>query len=435
MKNLVIPCAAPSGNAMPVFLQKAPDGRRWIERCLEGMDCDAFDRIVMTFLKEDIERWGGLGQISSVLDRRIEYCLLDGQTDGPASTVYQTVVRMGVSGSMVVKDADCSICSGPLPLGSDFVVGIDVESLSEDVPRLKDKSFIVLNEQSRIIDIAEKQLKSGIISLGLYGFADVGDFLDAYAALGSPSYGISPIFVSYCVSYLIGFNANYFTYVEAESFASWGSPAERRSLARQGHACGLPSDGGRMCVMVDLDGTLFDTDSVNFMAYSKALESTGRFLSRDDYAGKCMGRKYTDFLPDMYPDLSLAELEGIHEEKQRAYASFLGHASKNEVLVSFLREIKPTCGICLVTTASRRNALDLLERFGMLELFDGFVFGEDVEQGKPSPEAYLKAMDLMGADADRCIAIEDSEAGLASARAAGLLVAKVSWHAKGMGNE
>ena len=71
----------------------------------------------------------------------------------------------------------------------------------------------------------------------------------------------------------------------------------------------------------------------------------------------------------------------------------------------------------------------------MLELFDGFVFGEDVEQGKPSPEAYLKAMDLMGADADRCIAIEDSEAGLASARAAGLLVAKVSWHAKGMGNE
>ena len=271
MKNLVIPCAAPSGNAMPVFLQKAPDGRRWIERCLEGMDCDAFDRIVMTFLKEDIERWGGLGQISSVLDRRIEYCLLDGQTDGPASTVYQTVVRMGVSGSMVVKDADCSICSGPLPLGSDFVVGIDVESLSEDVPRLKDKSFIVLNEQSRIIDIAEKQLKSGIISLGLYGFADVGDFLDAYAALGSPSYGISPIFVSYCVSYLIGFNANYFTYVEAESFASWGSPAERRSLARQGHACGLPSDGGRMCVLVDLDGTLFDTDSVNFMAYSKAL--------------------------------------------------------------------------------------------------------------------------------------------------------------------
>lgn len=109
----------------------------------------------------------------------------------------------------------------------------------------------------------------------------------------------------------------------------------------------------------------------------------------------------------------------------------MGHASKNEVLVSFLREIKPTCGICLVTTASRRNALDLLERFGMLELFDGFVFGEDVEQGKPSPEAYLKAMDLMGADADRCIAIEDSEAGLASARAAGLLVAKVSWHAKG----
>lgn len=158
-------------------------------------------------------------------------------------------------------------------------------------------------------------------------------------------------------------------------------------------------------------------------------------MSRDDYAGKCVGRKYTDFLPDMYPDLSLAELEGIHEEKQRAYASFLGHASKNEVLVSFLREIKPTCGICLVTTASRRNALDLLERFGMLELFDGFVFGEDVEQGKPSPEAYLKAMDLMGADADRCIAIEDSEAGLASARAAGLLVAKVSWHAKGMGNE
>lgn len=427
MKTLIIPCAAPSNGCMPIFMRKDLDGRHWIERCLDGIDIHSFERVVMTFLEEDVEMWDCLTVISSVLDSMIEFCVLDKQTNGPAATVYQTVLRMGISGSIVIKDSDCSIQSDLLPLGSDFVLGIDVESLDADVPHLKDKSFIVFNEQLQIIDIAEKQLKSSIISLGMYSFANVKDFLNAYEALDTPSYDLSSIYVSYCISYLIGLNANYFTYIEAESMKSWGSLVERRDLMA-GELFGRRFGGeSQMCVLVDLDGTLFNTDTVNYKAYSKALESMGYPLSYGTYLERCAGRKYTEFLLDIYPSLSSSDINSIHEEKQRVYPSFLKHALMNEVLVSFLFTLRPICKICLVTTASRRNASDLLKYFEIEELFDELVVGEDVEFGKPSPEAYLKAMSILGIKATRCVAIEDSEVGLQSARAAGLLTMIVNW--------
>jgi len=53
------------------------------------------------------------------------------------------------------------------------------------------------------------------------------------------------------------------------------------------------------------------------------------------------------------------------------------------------------------------------------DAFDVVVAGDDVEFGKPHPEAYLKAAELLGVDPADCIAIEDSVPGLASAEAAG----------------
>jgi HAD superfamily hydrolase (TIGR01509 family) len=74
----------------------------------------------------------------------------------------------------------------------------------------------------------------------------------------------------------------------------------------------------------------------------------------------------------------------------------------------------------LVTMSMRRMALAVVEQIPF-HAFDVVVAGDDVVLGKPNPEPYLKAADLLGVDPKQCIALEDSKTGLASAEAAGTL--------------
>lgn len=74
----------------------------------------------------------------------------------------------------------------------------------------------------------------------------------------------------------------------------------------------------------------------------------------------------------------------------------------------------------LVTTTSSDNINFALNRLGMQRLFDVLVCGDMVMRHKPEPEPYLAAVATLGVDPGRCIVVEDSPTGIASAKAAGL---------------
>jgi HAD superfamily hydrolase (TIGR01509 family) len=74
----------------------------------------------------------------------------------------------------------------------------------------------------------------------------------------------------------------------------------------------------------------------------------------------------------------------------------------------------------LVTMSMRRMALSVAERLPTGH-FDVVVAGDDVTRGKPHPEPYLRAAELLGVDIRDCVAIEDSLTGLTSAEASGAI--------------
>jgi sugar-phosphatase len=61
-----------------------------------------------------------------------------------------------------------------------------------------------------------------------------------------------------------------------------------------------------------------------------------------------------------------------------------------------------------------------------LPLPERFVTADDVENGKPHPEAYLKGAEILGASPETCVVIEDAPAGVQSAKAAGMRVVAVA---------
>jgi HAD superfamily hydrolase (TIGR01509 family) len=72
----------------------------------------------------------------------------------------------------------------------------------------------------------------------------------------------------------------------------------------------------------------------------------------------------------------------------------------------------------LVTMSMHRMAKQVVDAIGF-DCFDVIVAGDDVRQGKPHPEPYLRAAELLGVKAEDCVAFEDSLTGLRSAEAAG----------------
>jgi HAD superfamily hydrolase (TIGR01509 family) len=79
-----------------------------------------------------------------------------------------------------------------------------------------------------------------------------------------------------------------------------------------------------------------------------------------------------------------------------------------------------------LASSSNREIIDLvLERTGWAELFGVTVSSEEVARGKPAPDVYLAAAQRLGAPPERCVAVEDSSAGIRAARAAGMALVAI----------
>lgn len=170
----------------------------------------------------------------------------------------------------------------------------------------------------------------------------------------------------------------------------------------------------------DLDGTLFDTKEVNYFSYRDALLTYGIVLDREYFVTKCNGRHYTEFLPIIMGNAE--EIDSVHTQKKIAYQKNLDKARINSHLIRMIKLMKESYNTAIVTTASRKNTVDILKYFGCEDLFDLLITQEDVAEIKPSPEGYIKAMNYFGIDSTHTIIFEDSEVGVQAARYSGAAV-------------
>ncbi len=174
--------------------------------------------------------------------------------------------------------------------------------------------------------------------------------------------------------------------------------------------------------MFDMDGTLFDTKDVNYHSYKMALEELDYTISYDFYCKECNGRLYKQFLPEITNGASDEIIEKIHERKKELYDNFLDKAIINKHLFNIIELIKKEYNIALVTTASRKNTMDILKKFGKENDFDLILTHNDISKAKPDPEGFLKAMEYFNVQAADSLIFEDSKPGIEAAIASGATV-------------
>jgi mannitol-1-/sugar-/sorbitol-6-phosphatase len=191
--------------------------------------------------------------------------------------------------------------------------------------------------------------------------------------------------------------------------------------ARTGHA-----ETGRAAVF-DLDGTIVDSEPRSLQALRRLFGAhhvphdqalLRRFVGR---RGPEVFAELDHLFPGHQPAQLSAEVAAYFHEPGQPPLQVLPGAAELAARIHQLGD-----PLALVTSAGRRHAVPTLAGLGLLGLFEVIVAGDDVTVGKPDPEGYRRACDELGVAPSRCVAFEDSPAGLAAARAAGLYCVAVT---------
>lgn len=172
-------------------------------------------------------------------------------------------------------------------------------------------------------------------------------------------------------------------------------------------------------LIVDLDGTLFDTKDVNYYAYKESILPYGYDLEYQYYCDFCNGRHYTDFLPQIATDDETI-LSAIHNAKKKAYRKYLNKAVLNVGLLDIIKALRKVgYKTAVVTTASKQNCDDILDYYDLHDLFDLILTHDDVAMSKPDPEGFMQAMEYFHIKPQDTVIFEDSDVGLEAAERSG----------------
>lgn len=175
-----------------------------------------------------------------------------------------------------------------------------------------------------------------------------------------------------------------------------------------------------------MDGTLVDSEKLWDVSLSALYATFGGVMSRDTRtalvgasADETMVTVYSELGLELDPAAMAESIRWLHEHTAELFDDGLPWCDgAREMLESLAAERTP---MAVVTNTQRELAERALNSIGR-HYFSITVCGDEVPNGKPAPDPYLRAAELLGLEPAECLAVEDSVTGTAAAEAAGCAV-------------
>jgi HAD superfamily hydrolase (TIGR01509 family) len=178
-------------------------------------------------------------------------------------------------------------------------------------------------------------------------------------------------------------------------------------------------------VIFDMDGLMLDTEPVYRMAWQRACADCGYELP-DALHSRLLGLKTADaeqlLSQEFGRKFSVDNFRSLRREYEPAAFRSYGLRKKTglDELLTFLASRRIPKAVA--TSATRERAVPLLKAAWLLEQFDALVTGDEVSNGKPSPDLFVLAARRLGIAETSCLVLEDADAGIIAGHNAGMQV-------------
>lgn len=189
-------------------------------------------------------------------------------------------------------------------------------------------------------------------------------------------------------------------------------------------------------IIFDFDGVIVDSEPAHFAAFVEVFEPLGVTFDFDAYQREIIGFDDRDAMAYLFEhklgqpdsDERRRQIADLCETKQQVYLRLVAQGQMQAIpgTLDFLDAVREQLPVAIASGATRADIDAVLTALGRADQFPVIVTTDDVEASKPHPASYAKAFDqlatITGRDLDpgHCLAIEDSVAGLESAKGAGL---------------
>jgi HAD superfamily hydrolase (TIGR01509 family) len=183
-------------------------------------------------------------------------------------------------------------------------------------------------------------------------------------------------------------------------------------------------------IIFDCDGVIADTEPLHFQTFQRTLAEEGITLTEEDYYRFYLAFDDRGCFAKAFSGRASPTPEKIAELINRK-ASYFEPVMRDHLRLfpgaaDFIRKARDKYPLAVASGARHREIEFILEFGGLKDCFAGIVSAEDVSRGKPDPESFLKAREIICSFAEReiahreCLVIEDSLHGVEAARLAGM---------------
>ena len=171
----------------------------------------------------------------------------------------------------------------------------------------------------------------------------------------------------------------------------------------------------------DNDGVLVDTERLYLVATQQVLASVGVALTEEQYVEYFLVHGSGAWHLAAERGIAPGAIDRLRHERDALYGAML---ERDVRVLDGVREVLSalhgTYTMGIVTSSERRHFETIHRKTGILQYFGFVLAAGDYPRSKPHPDPYLRAVELSGFRAEECLAVEDSERGLAAATAAGV---------------
>jgi len=177
--------------------------------------------------------------------------------------------------------------------------------------------------------------------------------------------------------------------------------------------------------LFDLDGVIVDTAVFHFQAWRRLAQKLGGDFTEEQNE-QLKGVSRVDSLKKIIEwtgaTVSDEEFQTLMVEKNEWYLELVQGLGPQDALPGALDFLQTAYdqGIKIALGSASKNAPMILEKLGITPLFTAIIDGNNVVNGKPHPEVFLKGAEALGLEPSECVVFEDSIAGVQAAKTGGM---------------